>query len=318
MWLKSMKWYRVTPPEGKTGQDWEEGLAQQLSQTCPKNMTLSYGWESPFRKSDKSLVASVGEYHAVHFCLSTRLLPQDVVRQTVAERVAEIEASQGMPVPKKEQRRMQDEVHFELLPKAFVQKKTIPVLWDSASGLLLVGATQAAVLESLVTCWAYCLPGWKLKPVTTQSSPERMLTRWLNQDEPMPQGLAWGDACQLIDPQDRYCSIRFAGNELTSPSVKQHMADGMMVKQASIQWHDKLKLTLSGDGQMTQIKTLDMDAEYEKGQSLEEQVMMDLALMAPLYRLCVQEIIAALEGEEKTAQSIGAKPCVESYSDSLA
>lgn len=313
MWLKAMTVYRLKVPEGKTQEEWKEGLLRQVGQTCPSNAALSYGWGSAFKDETKELVASVAGSHVVQFVLSTRLLPQDVVRQTVADRVAEIEASQGFPVPKKEQRRMQDEVHFELLPKAFVQQKSVTVCWHEASGLVMIGATQAALLESFITCWTHCLPGWQLKPLESKRSVERSLTAWLKQEERLPEGLSWGDACSLVDPQDRGCSIRFAGNELASNTVSQHLDDGMMVKQAALIWKEKLRFVIASGMALSQIKALDVETEYESGQSKDEQIAMDIALMAPLYAMCMQDVCVAFECENQEEQEANKPALVEDY-----
>ena len=314
MLLKSMKVYRITPPTSQAGdvEAFKSGLSRQLAQGCPKDRTLAFGWESPFGQASEELVASTSGVHLFSFAVSSRLLPQDVIKQTVADRVIEIESRQGVPVSKKEQRRLMDEVHFELLPKAFVQKKKLPLIWDSESNLLMVGGTQSSLLDSLITCWTYCLPGWRIKPIDTQTGVQRLLTQWQKNDSPMPSIFQWGDACQLIDPQDKYCSIRFTGNELTGQSVKQPIADGMMVKQAALQWHDKLKFVLSEGLQVSQIKTLDVESEAEQGQSSQERLMMDLALMGPMLRLCVQDLIEASGGEIEVAKPV-TEPLVEAY-----
>lgn len=313
MWFKAMKVFKVSPPNDTHVDDWREGLQRQLSQPCPSNAALSYGWKSVFPDNDADLVASVGKTHAVEFVVSTRLLPQDVVRQAVRDRIAEIEAQQGIPVPKKEQRRMQDEVHFELLPKAFVQKKSVTVCWHEESQTVWVSSTQNALLESFITCWSHCLPGWQLKPLQTNRSVTRSLTTWMKNDEPLPDGFEWGDACQLVDPQDRTCSIRFSGNELASKTVGQHLEDGMQVKQAALVWREKLRFVVADDCLLTQIKALDVESEYEQGQSKSEQIAMDIALMAPMYHACVEELILALGGEAEDANKQKNRSLVEDY-----
>ncbi|MEC8460698.1 MAG: recombination-associated protein RdgC [Pseudomonadota bacterium] len=313
MWLKSIKAFKVTPPHGKTEQDWKEALARQISKPCPPDSGLAYGWSSAFKEEGAELVASVSGFHKVDFIVSKRLLPQDVIKQTVADRVAELELSQGVSVSKKEQRRMQDEVHFELLPKAFVQQKSAPVCWCPESNLLLVGTTQTAMIEHLVTCWAKCLPGWKLKPIQTETPPERKLTAWMKGDERLPDGLTWGESCQLVDPQDRYCTIRFNGNELTSHTVIQHLKDGMSVKQAALIWQEKIRFTLSEGCVLSALKPIDIDKEYEEGQSKAEQIAMDLALMAPLYHACLNDVLQACDGLPEKAEPVAPRAAIEVF-----
>ena len=87
VWFKQLQAFWCTPPADKTEQDLESALAKQVIGECPSTSTLSYGWEHPLNATDGSLLITVGRFHCAKFSVAKRLLPLDVIRQTVADRV---------------------------------------------------------------------------------------------------------------------------------------------------------------------------------------------------------------------------------------
>ena len=160
---------------------------------------MTYGWQSPLGDANQTLVVSAGAGHCAQFTVAKRLLPLDVIRQTVAERVAQQEQEQGIAVSKRERKRMLEEAHFELLPKAFVQKKSCTVLWDWENQMMYVSTAQQGLLDHLSASLAFCLPGWMIKLCKLEQNIERTLTGWLKDDTVLPSEMQWGEACQLAD-----------------------------------------------------------------------------------------------------------------------
>ena len=315
VWFKQLQAFWCTPPTEKTVEDLEAALAKQTIGECPSTVAVNYGWESPFGANNSTLVVSVGHFHCAKFSVAKRLLPLDVIRQTVAERMAEQEAQQGIPISKREQKRMIEEVHFELLPKAFVQKKSCMVMWDWDKKRMYVSQTQQALLDHLTASLAFCMPGWDLKVCKTEQNIEKRLTRWLKQDDQLPNAYQWGDACQLADPKNRFCSIRFAGNELQSQSVKQHLEDGMWVKQVQLKWQDRLSFTINPNFALSQIKYLDLEKNLDDSESPKEKMLSEIALLGPLYSQLVDSLADSLGGlvEKQASSKAAAEELISDY-----
>jgi recombination associated protein RdgC len=251
----------------------------------------------------EELVVSVGPLHLAEFVVAKRLLPQDVVKQTLATRVAQLEEQQGgVPISKREQRRMQDEIHFELLPKAFVQQKSCQMFWHQETGYLFVGTTQSAMLDALVTSFAYCCPGWRLQLVSAAKGVESALTGWLRGQESLPKDFAWDDACQLLDPANRFASIRFTGNDIASPVVRNHLQEGLQVKQAALVWRDQIRFVVTQGLGLGQIKYLEIEKDHGVDDAKEAIILADLALLGPIYHAWYTDLIQALGGEAQANQ----------------
>ncbi len=303
MWFKSVQVFRVTPAHGQSIEAFREGLAKQPIGPCPGNVAQTHGWVSPFGMKSEELVVSVGPLHLAEFVLAKRLLPQDVVKQTLATRVAQLEEQQGgVPISKREQRRMQDEIHFELLPKAFVQQKSCQMFWHQETGYLFVGTTQSAMLDALVTSFAYCCPGWRLQLVSAAKGVESALTGWLRGQDPLPKDFAWDDACQLLDPANRFASIRFTGNDIASPVVRNHLQEGLQVKQAALVWRDQIRFVVTQGLGLGQIKYLEIEKDHGVDDAKEAIILADLALLGPIYHAWYTDLIQALGGEAQASQ----------------
>ena len=299
VWFKQIQVYRFSPPKDTTETELQEGLAKQKIGQCPAQQTSTYGWASPFGSGSELLLASTGQFHHSRFMISKRLLPLDVIRQTVEQRASEQEKQQGIPISKRDRRRMLEEVHFELMPKAFIQQKSCDVIWDWKSGLMFVSTSQQAMLDSLTASLAFCVPGWMIKCAKTEQSIEKKLTRWLKQDDKIADGISFGDACQLADPKDRFCSIRFAGNELESQSVKQHLDDGMWVKQAQLQWQERIKFVMNPQFTFSQLKYLDIEKDLDDSEDANAKLLSELALLGPIYTELVESVAEKFGGLEQ-------------------
>jgi DNA recombination-dependent growth factor C len=61
--------------------------------------------------------------------LNERILPASVQKEAMAKRIAKIIAEEDRPVTKKDYAMVRDEVAMELLPKAFIRRKMVPVIF---------------------------------------------------------------------------------------------------------------------------------------------------------------------------------------------
>jgi recombination associated protein RdgC len=296
VWFKQLQAFHFNPPKGKTPDDLQQALQKQKISSCPPGTAMTYGWQSPLGDASQTLVVSAGAGHCAQFSVAKRLLPLDVIRQTVAERVAQQEQEQGIAVSKRERKRMLEEAHFELLPKAFVQKKSCTVLWDWENQMMYVSTAQQGLLDHLNASLAFCLPGWMIKLCKLEQNIERTLTGWLKEDTVLPSEMQWGEACQLADPKDRFCSIRFAGNELQSQSVRQHLQEGMWVKQAQLQWQERMRFVLNPNFTLSQMKYLDLERAEADAESPQAQLESDIAVLVPTYTALIQWLADAFGG----------------------
>lgn len=82
--------------------------------------------------------------------INERNLPGAVLREKVLERVLDIQARQGRKAGKKEIAEIKDDVALELLPKAFIKRKLVPVMFLS-NGMVLVFSSSTKVCDDTMS-----------------------------------------------------------------------------------------------------------------------------------------------------------------------
>ena len=118
----------------------------------------------------------------------------------------------------------------------------------------------------------------------------------------MPKDFAWDDACQLLDPANRFASIRFTGNDIASPVVRNHLQEGLQVKQAALVWRDQIRFVVTQGLGLGQIKYLEIEKDHGVDDAKEAIILADLALLGPIYHAWYTDLIQALGGEAQANQ----------------
>lgn len=128
--------------------------ANDVLQNCPAGDPAGGNWRVIG-------FAPVSETHRDHFCfvgasntsifravISERNLPGAVIREHVMARARKIEEREGRKVYKKEYAQLKDEVTLELLPKSFIRRSVVPMMFIPAldmveqPSLLIVGTSS--------------------------------------------------------------------------------------------------------------------------------------------------------------------------------
>src|SRR5690606_36594743 len=102
MWLRNVRAYRLTTPFAVTAEQLEQQLAQREVQHCVAQQPVSLGWVPALGNNNSALVHPVDGRFLLRLRREERLLPSTVVREQLAEKVEEIEESQGRKVYRKE------------------------------------------------------------------------------------------------------------------------------------------------------------------------------------------------------------------------
>jgi recombination associated protein RdgC len=186
------------------------------------------------------------------FCQEEKILPAMVIREALAERIADIESKEARSLGKKEIRALKDELALMLLPKAFRKKKKTLAFVDLKRQLLMVnaiGSTADAVIGLLTKSW----PHLQL----SLAKPQKMLSDELTQallDGVLPDPFAFDMDCEMKDSGSDGALVRCRKMSLYAPELQYHLAAGKKVTQIGLVWDDKLHFLLTDDGLIKRFK----------------------------------------------------------------
>jgi len=301
MFFKNLLVYRLTQTL-----PWNiDALATALA-TKPAHPTATqefntYGFAAPFGKGEDAPLL----HHSHGFLLiaarkEERILPGNVVRDAVKEKVEEIEADQGRKVYKKERDQIKDEIIQAFLPRAFVRRSTTFAAIDPQAGLILVNSASPARAEDLLSTLREVLGSLPVRPLTVKINPAACMTEWV-QTKKAPDDLFVLDRCELRDTHEDGGVVRCTRQDLTSEEIQLHLSTGKLVTQVAMAYQDKLAFALDDRMTIKGIKFEDIltdQAETDGGDDAMGQLDAGFVLMMLTFRQFLPTLIEALGGEE--------------------
>lgn len=302
MFFKNLTIYRINYPQ-LNAETLEVALAEKRATPCGRSDLSTYGFVSPFDGTPDGMLVHAADGHLMIAAQSEeKVIPSSVVRDALADRVKQIEARDGRKVYKKERDQLKDEVLVDMLPRAFVRRSILYAVLSPAHGFLIVNTASYSKAEALLSAVRDALgslPAGSL--VVDDSAVRKCMTRWLQHG--FPDGLYPQRSCELRDQLEGGGTIRCKGQDLDSDEILQHLEGGKEVVKLSLDWSEKLTLTMTedlqfrqvsfGDVVMSELDNLDgADALAERDASL---VLMMGALMEflPIMLACTRNDKAA-------------------------
>ena len=111
-------------------------------------------------QNDELVIDVQGAGFLVMVQINERILPASVQKEKIAVRIADIERRDGRKPGKKEYAQVRDEVILELLPDAFIKRKTVPVLFIKQH--MYIFATSAKTCDDVIMMLIRALPDNRL------------------------------------------------------------------------------------------------------------------------------------------------------------
>ena len=295
MWFKNLQLYRLAkdkPLADNTA--FESALAGFVLSPCSACDPQSQGWVAP--TDNGALVHSVNRQWLLALGVEKRLLPASVVKQFANDRAKQIEEAEGRRVGRKEMRDLREALQVELMPRAFVQRRTTFAWIDPVNGWLAVDAAAPAKADELLEHLHKSIEGFGARLPATQVSALSAMTSWVATGE-APAGFTIDQDVELRSPESAV--VRYTKHTLEGDEVRQHIAQGKVVAHLALTWRDKVSFVLTDKLQIKRLVFLDILKEQAEGQTEEaaERFDLDFTLMTGELSLLIADLMHALGGE---------------------
>ncbi|PPE75503.1 recombination-associated protein RdgC [Solimonas fluminis] len=293
MWFKNLQVYRLPPGWAMSPGELEEELARQPLTPCMGQNLQSRGWVAP--QGEVPLVRSMERQLMIALGTEQKLLPGSVVRQHADERAAQIEQVKGYKPGKKMMREIKDQVIMELLPRAFVRRRSLRAWIDPTGGWLVVDASAPAKAEELVEMLRNTLNGeLAVTLLEPAQAPSALMTGWLSSRE-APGRFELGDECELCGTDESKPTVRYVRHGLEGEDIRRHITEGKFATKLGLTWNDKVSFVLTEKLQIKKVKFLAVrETENETSDHPEEQFDIDFALMSGELSLLLKDLAEAV------------------------
>lgn len=310
MWFKNLQLYRVHAQQllslEQVAVILEEHRAKPLGNADARRL----GWAAPAgRLGNGQLIHEVQGHRLFSALRQERLLPSSVIAEEVADQVAEIEATEGRKVTRKEKSVLKEQVTEELLPQAFVRSQKIDLWWDTERQLIGVNTSSRTRAEDVLDLLRATLGSLKVTPLASKELPARVMTRWLEDGATRPAQLTLGDSVTLKGKGDDSV-FRGRRADLDSDDVHQLLSVGRQATQLAISIEDAWSGVLNEDLSITGLNFADAlleEADFaDDGDDALARLETDFVIMTGCLRTSIEQLINWLGGE--TAQTSNTSP----------
>ncbi|KAF1689457.1 recombination-associated protein RdgC [Pseudoxanthomonas koreensis] len=216
----------------------------------------SAGFISPFGRGEEALSHRIGDAIWLTVGSENKILPGSVVNDLLAQKVAEIEDREGRKLGGKARKRLKDDLLHELLPRAFVKSSRTDALLDLEHGFLAVDSSSRKSAEAVASEIRRALGSFPAIPPNAEVAPRSILTAWIA-GEPLPDGLALGEECELKDAMDGGAVVKAQNQELVSDEIAKHLEAGKQVTKLALNLDDHLSFVLGEDLVVRKLKFLE-------------------------------------------------------------
>lgn len=216
----------------------------------------SSGFVSPFGRGEDALSHRIGDAIWLSVGSENKILPGSVVNDLLAQKVAEIEDKEGRKLGGRARKRLKDDLLHELLPRAFVKSSRTDALLDLEHGFLAVDSSSRKSAEAVASEIRRALGSFPAIPPNAEVAPRSILTGWIG-GEPLPDGLALGEECELKDAMDGGAVVKAQNQELISDEIAKHLEAGKQVTKLALVLDDHVSFVLGEDLVVRKLKFLE-------------------------------------------------------------
>lgn len=248
--------------------DWpdsEEALSTALTEAgfepCGPLTERSSGWVSVSGDAEGPLARRVNGADLLKLRSQSRVLPAAAINEELESRIdAYQRRMQEAPSPR-DKRRLKAEARDELLPKALLKSDRIWGYYDLKQKVFGIDTAQEAAAERFIRRLKAPFGGLKPIPLQYAKPVDDLLVKVFLGDA--PRQFAVGRECRMQDATDPASTVRWSNFDLSEPSIRSHVANGMRLTHLAIEYDNVVSFVLDHNGVITKIRFIGMDDDAE-------------------------------------------------------
>ncbi|MEI6859359.1 MAG: recombination-associated protein RdgC [Shewanella sp.] len=253
MWFKNLTVYRFNKPFSVDTEALEKSLGDFTFSPCSSQDISKFGFSNALGKQGQTLVHSANNRHLICVTKEEKILPSQVIKEALEDKVAQIEAEEDRKLAKKEKDALKDEIVMTLLPRAFSRRSQIRALILPEIEMILVDSSSAAKSEEFLALLRKAMGSLPIIPLSFKASIESQLTDWVKTNS-TPAPFEMQDEAEFKSDSDEGGIVRFKQQDLTEAEVLAHIEVGKQVHKLALHFGQSIAFLLQSDAGIKRIK----------------------------------------------------------------
>jgi recombination associated protein RdgC len=257
--FRNVRFYRFDSGWPKTEDESSQLLTQSAFEPCGPLTLRSSGWVPPCPDAGETLSRRVNGADLLRLRSQSRVLPASAINEELEVRIEEYRERMQEPPPPREKRRMKSEARDELMPKALLKSDRIFGFVDPKEKFIAIDAAQSSVAERFLRRLGAAVTLANLRPLQFQKPLGDLLGKIFLEDG--PQQFFAGRECRMQDRADYGAKVRWNNFDLTEPSIRTHVSDGMRLTHLEIVYDNILTCVMDEDGIISKLRFVGMEED---------------------------------------------------------
>lgn len=298
IWFKNIMAYRLTKKWEWTDDQLQTQLMSCQFHPCGQSDMRKFGWKSPLKNSELLYFSNNKQILLVAH-KEEKILPAQVVKRELDQRIGELEAKENCKLKKVEKQALKDDVIATLLPRAFSKEQQTALWIDTENQLVYVDAASSKRAEDVLGLLRKSLGSLPVVPLVFANEPSLVMSDWITHNH-MPQWLTLLEEAELRGSQDS-AVIRCKQQDVESEEILSLLQAGKCISKLALDWDEHLRFVLQEDCTLKRLKFTDQIREQNEDilkEDVAQRFDADFILMTGILAKLIDNLLDEFGGEK--------------------
>lgn len=260
--FRNLRYYRY---EGDWPAD-EAGVSERLEtagfEPCGPLTERSSGFEAVLPDTGPSLARRVSGADLLKLRSQSRILPAAAVAEALELRLDDYRRRMGEEPSGRDKRRLKAETRDELLPQAMLKSDRILGYVDPKDRVIGIDSAGEPNAERFLRRLKAAFGDLSIRPLAFREPVDGLMKQVFLGGA--PRQFILGRECRMQDAKDPGATVRWNDFDLTEPTIRRHVGDGMLLTHLAVEYDHVLSFVIDVRGVITKIRFVGVDDDREE------------------------------------------------------